>query len=163
MSLSLPDSVAALGDDPFLPEHALYFVGQAFRQVTDSCMFGLSIFGRKENSASTKVYMLYLNLYEFADATTELVNYLKHQLMIVIVNTVEEILKFIKGQIADDLAKTFVPSGVFASSAQSLCVRKIMLVHLHSNVKSAEFIKLAFSVEKVKVGSLRNGFKCKDL
>lgn len=68
--------------------------------------------------------------------------------MIVIVNTVEEILEFINGQVADDLAKTFIPLGMFASSAQSFCAGKIMLVHLHSNVKSVEFIKVWIGWEK---------------
>ena len=93
-------------------------------------MLGLCIFSRKENSASTEVYMLYLNPNKFADSTTELINYLKHQLMIVIVNTVEEILKFIKCQITDDLAKTFIPLGIFAAFLQSFNIRKMMFVHL---------------------------------
>jgi hypothetical protein len=72
-------------------------------------MLCLGVLGRKENSASAEVYMLYLYPYEFADATTEFVNYLEPQLMTVIVNTVEEILEFVNCEVADDLAKTFIP------------------------------------------------------
>ena len=72
-------------------------------------MFRLCIFCRKENRASTEIHMFNLNPYEFADATTELINNLKHQLVVVIVNTVEKALELIDGQIPDDLTETFIP------------------------------------------------------
>lgn len=71
-------------------------------------MFGLSILCGEKNCASTEVQMLYLNPDKLADSTAEFIDDLKHQLMIVIVNTIEEILELINGQIADDLAEAFI-------------------------------------------------------
>lgn len=123
-------------------EHACYFIGQAFGQVADSCMFCLCILSGKENCASTEVYVLYLGPYELADATAEFVNDLKHQFVVVTVDTVEKTLEFINGQISDDLAETFIRFGAFALSARNLSVWIIIVVDLHSNVKSTGVIKV---------------------
>jgi hypothetical protein len=99
----------------------------------------------KEDCAATEVYMLYLNPHEFTHPAAKLINDLEHQLMAVIVNAVEEILKFLKRQIADDLAKAFIPLGAFAFSARGFWVRRIISVHLHPNVKSAGLINVSVS------------------
>lgn len=77
-------------------------------------MFCFGILGREENRASTKVYVLYLDPYKFPDTTAEFINQLKQQLVVVIVDAVEEILKLVNGHVAVYLAKTFIPSGAFA-------------------------------------------------
>lgn len=97
----------------------------------------------KKDCAATEVYVLYLNPDEFTDPTTKFINNLKHQLMAVIVNAVEEILKLLKRQIADDLAEAFISLGAFAFSARGFWVRRIILVHLHSNVKSVGLINVS--------------------
>jgi len=109
-------------------------------------MLCLGVLGRKKNSASAEVYMLYLDPYEFADATTEFVNYLEPQLMTVIVNTVKKTLELIDGQITDDLTETFVLLGAFAFSAQTFCILEIILADLHTNVKSTGLINVSVSV-----------------
>jgi len=104
------------------------------------------ILRRKEDCAATEVYMLYLNPHEFADSTAEFINHLKHQFMSVIVNTVEEILEFVNCEVADDLAKTFIPFWAFAFSARNLRVQIILVVDLHLNVKSLGLINISVSV-----------------
>jgi len=84
----------------------------------------LRILRRKEDSPSTKVYVLYLNPEKFSDTTAKFINYFKHQLMIIIVNTVEEILKLINGQVADDLDETFIPQLTSGPFLQKLLHRK---------------------------------------
>ena len=58
-------------------------------------MLGLCVLGRKVNSASAEVQMLNLNPDEFTYPTAKFVNYLKHQLMIIVVNTIKELAKLI--------------------------------------------------------------------
>lgn len=111
----------------------------------------LRIFRRKENSASTRVYVLYLNPDKFSDTTAKFINYFKHQLMIIIVNIVEEILELINGQVADNLAETFIPRRTSGPFLQSSYTEKIVLSHLHSNVKSVRFINISVCVIKLKV------------
>jgi hypothetical protein len=60
-------------------------------------VLGFCIFSRKENGASVKVQMFYLNPYEFADATTEFIDDLEHKLVKVVVDAVKELPKFIDG------------------------------------------------------------------
>ena len=105
-------------------------------------MFSLGILGRKENSASTEVHVLYLDPHKFTDATAEFINYFKHQFVFVIVNTVEKTLELIDGQITDDLAETFVPLGAFPFSARNLTVRIIIMVDLRSNVNSECYLSV---------------------
>ncbi len=109
-------------------------------------MLGLGVLSRKEDSAPAEVYVLYLDPDKFADSTSEFINHLKHQLVIVIIYTIEKTLQFISGHIANNLAKTFVSFRAFALSAWNLSVRIIFVVDLHSNVKSAGLINVSHSV-----------------
>jgi hypothetical protein len=52
--------------------------------------------------------MLDLNLYKLADSAAEFVDNFKHQLVIVVVDVVKELPKFIDGEIADHLSEAFV-------------------------------------------------------
>jgi hypothetical protein len=52
--------------------------------------------------------MLYLNLYELTNSAAELINYLEHKLMAVIVNAVKKLLQFIDGQVPDNFPETFI-------------------------------------------------------
>lgn len=119
-------------------------------------MLGFGIFCWEINSAPTEVQVFDLYSHELTCSATQLINRLEHQLVIIIVNTVEKILEFINGQVADVLAKTFIPLGVFASSAQSFCVGKIILVNLHSNVKSAGLINVSNFVQQKFLCRLRD-------
>ena len=71
-------------------------------------MFCFGILSWKENRASIQVNMLYLNPNKFSDSTAELVNHLKHQLMIVIVNGIKELAQFFLRQIPYNFSETFV-------------------------------------------------------
>jgi len=106
-------------------------------------MPGLGIFCRKEDSASTEVYVLDLDPDKFTDSTTEFVDHLKHQFVIVVVNAIEETLQLISGHVANDLAEAFISLRAFALLAWSLSARIIIVVDLHSNVKSTGVIKVS--------------------
>ena len=71
-------------------------------------MFGFGMFCREKHCASAEVDVFYLDFYKFSNSAAELVNHLKHQLMTVIVNTVEKTLEFINCEIANDLAEAFM-------------------------------------------------------
>ena len=105
-------------------------------------MSGFGILSRKEYCASTEVDVLYLDPDEFAHATAELINDLEHQLVPVIVNAVEKTLQFIGRQIADDLAKAFIPLGGFLLLVADGDNRIVAVFDFHANVKSRRFINL---------------------
>ena len=102
----------------------------------------LGILRRKEDRAATEVYMLNLNPHEFTHPATNFINDLKHQLVFVAVNTVEEALELISGQVAYDLAKTFVPLGGFPFFIADGGNRIVAIFHFHAIVKSGRFINL---------------------
>ena len=98
-------------------------------------MFCFGILGRKENRASIEVEMLDLNFDKLSYPAAKLVDYLEHQLVAVIVDTVEKTLKLIKRHVPDDLTKTFIPFGASACLALNLPVPIMIVVDLHLNVK----------------------------
>ena len=119
--------------------------------------------------------MLYRDRDKFADSTSEFINHLKHQLVVVVVNAVEEVLEFVNGHISDDLSKTFIRFGAFVLSARNLSVWIIIVVDLHSNVKSAGVIKVSVPVDaapqnthdgmqqRTRFAKIRNIYKLQDL
>ena len=113
-------------------------------------MFCFCIFGWKENGASTEVDVLYLDFDKFTNTTTKLINHLNHQLVAVIVNTVEKNLVFIDREITDNFTKAFIPLRAFPFSNWNVRVRVIFMVALHSNVKSEGVIKVSDSATKMR-------------
>ena len=105
-------------------------------------MFCLCIFSRKENRAPVEVYVFYLNPYKLPDPAAQLIYYLKHQLVFVIVDRVEELLKLLFGEVPYYLAETFIFSRVFAFCIAGGDNLILAIFHLHPKVKSPEFINL---------------------
>jgi hypothetical protein len=116
-------------------------------------MFGLGILSRKENRASTEVSMLDLNPDEFSNTTSELVDHFKHQLVIVVVDTVEKLLQLLDGEIADYLSEAFVFLRMSWLLVQTLSRRSriSVLFRLHVNVKSQGFINVSKCMQNVVV------------
>ena len=77
-------------------------------------MFCFCVLSRKKDSVSVEVEMLNLDFGKLTNPATQLINGLKHELVVVIVNSVEELLEFIHCQIPYDFAKPLVFSGRFA-------------------------------------------------
>lgn len=89
--------------------------------------------------------MLDLNSYELAYPTAKLIDDLKHQLMVVVVNTVEELLELVDRQIPYDLSEAFVLLRMSWLLGQTLRRRSriSVLFWLHVNVKSAAYLSVA--------------------
>jgi hypothetical protein len=114
-------------------------------------MFGLCIFSRNENSASIEIHMLYLNPYKLSYPAAKLVNNLQHQLVLVVVDAVKQMLQLLDREVTDYFAEAFISSAALTSFFQCPCQRKIIWFYLHSNVKSAGFINVSKCMWKAVV------------
>jgi hypothetical protein len=91
--------------------------------------------------------MLDLDADELPYPAAQLIDDLEHQLVGIVVDAVEELLQFILGQIANDLAEAFVLSsrpGFLDDAGIGLILGR---VRLHSNVKSLRLINSALSLQ----------------
>ena len=109
VGVGFDDLLITLADDTFLFEHALEFVHQSPGQSAGSGRLGLGVLGWEEHSVPTEVDVPDLHPDELSHSTPQFIDHLKHQLASIIVHAVEELLEFIDGQIANDLAEAFVP------------------------------------------------------
>ena len=87
--------------------------------------------------------MLDLNPDKLTDATAEFIDHLKHELVMIMINTVKEISKLLERQVSYDFSKAFIPLRRFSFPAWNLGVWIIFMIDLHSNVKWPGFINLA--------------------
>ena len=145
VGVGLEDLLIPLVHQAFVSQEALEFIGQAPGQIADAWVSGLGVLGREEDRAAAEMYVLDLNPHELPDPAAQFINDLKHQLVTVLIDAVEELLQFILCQVADDLAETLVSSG---SSRLSACVvshggRFVGVDGFHANVKSHRYKSLA--------------------
>ena len=69
---------------------------------------GFCVLSRKEDRASAEVQVLQLNPHKFSNTAAKLIDNPEHQLMPVVLNAIEKSLPFLKSQITNRLAKSFV-------------------------------------------------------
>lgn len=92
----------------YLPEKTHYLVHQAPGQVARPPPARFRVLSREEYDTSAKVQMLELDSDELTHPAAKLVDHPEHQLVPVVLNTVEESLQFIHGEISYGLAKSLV-------------------------------------------------------
>jgi len=71
-------------------------------------MAGFGIFRRKEKGAAIKVDMSNLNFDKLADPTAQLINNLKHQFVLIVVNGIKKKFEFIEGEVANYFSKPLI-------------------------------------------------------
>ena len=67
----------------------------------------------KEHRGPAEVQVLELDSDELPDSAAQLVGHLHHQLVLLVVNAVEELLKLLVGQISNRLPKSLILSRTF--------------------------------------------------
>jgi hypothetical protein len=103
--------LGALGHPTFLTKQAFDLIHQPHCQVAGSPGARLGVFRRKENAASAERQVKKLDPHELADTTAQFVDHPHHQLVAIILDSIEEVLKLIKRHVTNGLSEAVISRG----------------------------------------------------
>lgn len=117
-----------MGHAPFLSQQALDFVHEPGWQVADTTLLRLGVLGREVNCAAAKGEVLELDSHKLANPAAEFVDHAHHELVAVVFDRIQELLKLFHGKIANRLTKAFVSPSF--SGRFHICRRASFLSHV---------------------------------